>query len=111
MAGGARSLCFIPSIDSADKPHTYYPPGPMTVSDNTARQVMSDTEDCVRTRRRGGRGDEEARDRKLWRRSAIGLGEGERARRIVYKDFGMIDKPQQLESLSEINISSRNRVR
>ena len=58
----------------------------------------------MRNRGRGGSRSEESRDMKLWRRSAIGLGEEERARRVVYKDFVFIDNPHQFESHSEINI-------
>ena len=87
ISGGARSLCFIPSLEEHAQPRSYQPPN------QAGRQVMSDTEDCGRSRRRGGggRGGEEARERKLWRKSAIGIGEAERSRNIVYKDFGPID--------------------
>ena len=44
----------------------------------------------------------EARERKIWRKSVIGLVEAERPRDIVYKDFGMIDTPDQVEAVSEI---------
>jgi len=81
ISGGARSLCFIPSVDDHVQQRSYQP----------GRQVMSDTEDCVGARRRGGRGGEEARQRKLWRKSALGIGEAEHSRNIIYKDFGPID--------------------
>jgi hypothetical protein len=68
---------------------------------------MSDTEEGGRSRRRGGggRGGEEARERKLWRKSAIGIGEAERSRNIVYKDFGLIDCA---EPASDIRPGQRN---
>ena len=72
---------------------------------------MSDTEDCARVRKRGGRGGEEAREKKLWRKSVIGLGEAERSRDIVYKDFGMIDIPDQLEAVSERQSASHRQSR
>ena len=112
MAGGPRSLCFIPSVDTAYQPSKYYQHvHSLHTSDKTGMQVMTDTEDCVRTRRRRGRGSEETRERKLWRRSAIGLGEQERTKRVMYKDFGLIDNPRQFEADSEINISLRNQQR
>ena len=108
MIGGARSLGFIPPVDDDDQPSSYYPPVHMAVPDKISIQVMSDTEDCDRVRRERG---EEARERKLWRKSAIGLGETERPRDIVYKDFGMIDTPDQLESVSEIQSASHRQSR
>ena len=56
IIGGARSLGFIPSVDDDDQPSSYYPPVHIAVPGQTPRQVMSDTEDCARVRRRGGRG-------------------------------------------------------
>ena len=111
--GGAHSLGFIPPVDNKDQPCSYYPPVHMAVPGQTPRQVMSDTEDCAtaRVRRRGGRGGEEARERKLWRKSVIGLGEAERSRDIVYKDFGIIDKPAKLEAVSEIQSASHRQSR
>ena len=109
--GGARSLGFIPTVDAHDQPSSYYPPFHMAVPGQTPRQVMSDTNDCARVRRREGRGGEEARERKLWRKSVIGLGEAERSRDIVYKDFGMIDTPDQLEAVSEIQSASHRQSR
>ena len=101
MMNSPRSLGYIPTMSSK-----YYQHGPSLHSSLLAvsNQAMTETEDHVRNRGRGGRGSEESRDRKLWRRSAIGLGEEERARRVVYKDFGFIDNPHQFESHSEINV-------
>ena len=62
-------------------------------------------------RRRGGRGGEEAREKKIWRKSVIGLGEAERSREIVYKDFGLIDTPAKLEAVSERRGSSHRQSR
>ena len=111
IIGGARSLGFIPPGDDDDHPSSYYPPVHMAVPGQTSRQVMSDTEDYDRGRRRGRRGGEEDRERKLWRKSVIGLGEAERSRDVVYKDFGMIDTPDQLEAVSEIQSSSHRQSR
>ena len=110
LAGGARSLGFLPTVDDDDHPSSYYPPVHMAVPGQTPRQVMSDTEDCARVGRRGGRGGEEARERKLWRKSVIGLGEAERSRDIVYKDFG-IDIPDQLGAVSERQSASHRQSR
>ena len=108
MPYSPRSLGYIPTVSAADLSSRYYQHGP---SLHGSLQVMSDTEDCLRTRGRGGRASEETRERKPWRRSAIGLGDEERAGRIVYKDFGMIDNPPRLEALSERNIPLRNKNR
>jgi len=103
--GGAKSLCFIPSLGDTAQPTSYHQ------VDQTSRGAMTDTEDCVRSSRRRRRGGKEDREKKLWRKSAIGIGELERSRNIVYKDFGMIDKPDHVEAFSEINIASQKQSR
>ena len=73
---------------------------PLLTSDKMDIQVMSGTEGL--TKSRGSvRRLREIQDRKLWRKSAIGIGEEEMSRRVVYTDFGMIDNPSQLEDHAE----------
>ena len=65
---------------------------------------VTDTEGCVRTRGKEGRRSEESAEKRLWRKSVIGIGKEERNSGIVYKDFGFVDHPRQKRATSEINI-------
>ena len=72
---------------------------------------VTDTEGCVRTRGKEGRRSEESTEKRLWRKSVIGIGKEERNSGIVYKDFGFVDHPWQKRATSEINIPYKERDR
>ena len=72
----------------------------VSLSNKMDMQVISDAK-CLAKSRGSVRRSREIQDRKLWRKSAIGIGEEEMSRRVVYTDFGMIDNPMQLEDHAE----------
>ena len=64
------------------------------------RDMMSDSEEWREKRRMKNS------DKKLWRKSAIGIGESEKCKDIIYKDFGLIDIPINQRIDSERTTSS-----
>ena len=54
----------------------------------TRREVLSDSEEWREKRRPRNT------EKKLWRKSVIGIEEPEKLKAVVYKDFGLIDSPK-----------------
>jgi len=94
MTRGPRSLGCIPSKSVSDLPSKY---------NQQKTGLVNESNDFVKSR---GRRTEESRDKKLWRRSTIGLGTEENARRVMENNYGYYDNSQHIKMHREIELKS-----